>query len=157
MTYNSPKPKWLKDHPDDLIFKMSLDTEPNSSIHLKSKTNTRHQLIENLPIEKSTEIENNFGAVWYRPTDQGFEIDHLEIPAAYRGQGYGTKLLLAFIAFCQSLQKEKALEIWLEVSSLNLEAQKLYHKLGFQQVHIRQHYYADLSDAFVMTLKVGTK
>lgn len=119
LTYATPRPVWLKDHPEDFIFHFEI------------------------------------GTIWYRPTVMGFEIDHIEIPEAHRGQGWGQKLLKAFVDHCKQKSKKPDFEIWLEVSSNNLVAQKLYSKIGFTQVNLRSKYYQDQSDAVVMTLKIN--
>ena len=137
MSYESKQPQWLQDHPKDLIYKIYLPSELRSS-----------------DIDDPThDNENLMGAVWYRPIDAGFEIDHIEVPKTLRGQGWGQKLLEGFIEFCREQKNSHSFEIWLEVSSKNIVAQKLYLKLGFKQVHLRPKYYEDLSDALVMTLE----
>ena len=73
MTTNTTiRPSWLKDHPQDLIF--------------------RHRLASNTIL----------GEVWYRPIDLGFEIDYIEIHDSYRGHGLSINILNAFVEFCRS-------------------------------------------------------
>ena len=44
--------------------------------------------------------------------------------------------------------------VFLEVSVGNLAAQALYRRFGFVEVGRRQRYYADLSDALVLRMKI---
>ena len=150
MSYNCKTPHWLNSHPDHFIFKMDL----SSFTDLNQKINSKESKAVNA-FKEDIGCYDKFlsSAVWYRPIDAGFEIDHIEVPKALRGQGWGQKLLEGFIEFCREQKKGQSFEVWLEVSSKNAVAQKLYLKLGFKQVHLRPSYYEDLSDALVMTLK----
>lgn len=127
MDFNKNRPRWLKSHPKEFIFKLkSSPTEHNPSRVL--------------------------GRVWYRPLFEGFEIDYFEIDPRFRQQGNGKKLLYQFIEFCQTSVECK--EVWLEVSVANQPAKSLYLNYGFQPVHLRPKYYDDGTDAVVMTLKL---
>ncbi len=97
------------------------------------------------------------GSIWYRVIEAGYEIDYLEVKSNLRQNGYGVELLKRFIGFCVKGDKDKASEIWLEVSNQNLNALSLYKKVGFQSVHIRPRYYKEGSDAVVMSLALGKK
>lgn len=94
------------------------------------------------------------GQIWFRPIDLGFEIDYLEVKDEFRGQGHAQQMLHAFLAECRSKQKFD-FEIWLEVSELNIKASKAYKSFGFEQVGQRPRYYADHSDALVLSLKIS--
>lgn len=93
------------------------------------------------------------GKVWFRRLDSGFEIDYFEIPEEHRGKGFGVQLLKAFINFCRS---DIRTEIWLEVSTQNFVALKTYKSCGFKEVGLRPRYYADGSDAVLMTLSLDS-
>lgn len=55
-----------------------------------------------------------------------------------QGCGIGKTLLNELIS---QLQQKGIATIWLEVRESNLNAQKLYEKLGFNQVDVRKNYY----------------
>ena len=44
----------------------------------------------------------------------------------------------------------------LEVRADNPRAQQLYHRYGFEQIHVRRRYYRDGVDALIMRLRLGT-
>lgn len=118
------RPPWLEKHPQNLIYKYAFESQ------------------------------GCLGQVWYRPTGAGFEIDYIEIPTTYRGQGLGFLLLKAFINFCKNQKINKGFEIWLEVSETNTSALQLYLKMGFKKNGVRAKYYPDGSDAFLMSLLI---
>ncbi len=156
------RPKWLKNHPKDQIFRLSnQDLEPSLwALNLNSMANqivnTKANLIVQSKALKAKAKVVNLGTIWYRSIAVGFEIDYLEVPLKFRGQGLGHILLKGFILFCQKQKPtDSKFEIWLEVSVNNLAAAKLYAKHGFTKVHIRPKYYDDLSDAVVMTLPLN--
>jgi ribosomal-protein-alanine N-acetyltransferase len=70
----------------------------------------------------------------------------------FRRQGLGRRLM----GIAEDHAREMAGEtITLEVRTNNEAAIRMYHALGFGRVGIRSGYYADLSDALVMTKRVG--
>ncbi|MDO4283128.1 MAG: ribosomal protein S18-alanine N-acetyltransferase [Clostridia bacterium] len=72
------------------------------------------------------------------------DILSIVVKKNYQKQGVAT-LLLQYI-----LQKMDARKVMLEVRKSNIPAQKLYEKLGFQNISIRKKYYPDnLEDAFI--------
>lgn len=62
---------------------------------------------------------------------------NIAIDPAYQGKGFGETLLRQLIA---DLAEKNIATLWLEVRQSN-PAQKLYEKLGFNQVDIRKNYY----------------
>lgn len=62
---------------------------------------------------------------------------NIAIDPAYQGKGFGETLLRQLIA---DLSEKNIATLWLEVRQSN-PAQKLYEKLGFNQVDIRKNYY----------------
>ncbi len=68
-----------------------------------------------------------------------FEILHIAVLPEYRNQGIGRKIL-------EELEKQlkmtnKSIKIFLEASSLNKFAIKLYEKLGYKAYNERKNYY----------------
>lgn len=62
---------------------------------------------------------------------------NIAVDPTYQGQGFGEMLLRRLIS---DLQEKNIATLWLEVRQSN-PAQKLYEKLGFNQVDIRKNYY----------------
>lgn len=63
---------------------------------------------------------------------------NLAIDPAFQGKGYGKLLLQGLI---DQLAQRHIQTLWLEVRQSNLTAQKLYDKLGFNQIDVRKNYY----------------
>jgi len=69
-----------------------------------------------------------------------------------RRQGLASRLLDAAIAACRGFGAEA---LFLEVGAGNAAAQGLYYAAGFTEVARRPRYYADGTDAIVMTLRLS--
>ena len=76
--------------------------------------------------------------------DNECEILRLGIRKNFRKQGYAKRLLEFLFEHCQNTAKEK---IYLEVSSENKIAIKLYESLGFNCFNVRKNYYKQGDDA----------
>ncbi|MBI4543833.1 MAG: ribosomal protein S18-alanine N-acetyltransferase [Gemmatimonadetes bacterium] len=86
-------------------------------------------------------------AVLWAVTDQG-ELGNIAVAPAWRGQGIGTRLLVAALA---SARGRGVHELYLEVRASNARAQQLYERHGFHAVGRRPNYYVDpVEDALVM-------
>ncbi|QIW23092.1 ribosomal-protein-alanine N-acetyltransferase [Sulfolobus sp. S-194] len=66
----------------------------------------------------------------------------------YRRLGIGTALLQASMKAMKEVYNAE--EVYLEVRVSNLPAINLYRKLGFKEVKVLRHYYADGEDAYLM-------
>lgn len=117
-------------------------------------------------------LKNNQGAQYLnlKIEDQqqilGFAICHLvldeatlfniAIQPAFQGKGLGFQLLAHLIS---QLKQQNVQTLWLEVRESNLSAQRLYEKLGFNQVDIRKNYYpcadGQRENAVVMACYLG--
>lgn len=76
--------------------------------------------------------------------EESLEIINLVVDEKYQRQGIGTSL----IETISSLKPIK--EIFLDVRVTNQKAINFYHKLGFQEILIRKHYYKNGDDSFVL-------
>lgn len=81
----------------------------------------------------------------------------IAVNPAYQGKGLGRELMLQVEAFCQERDKHT---LRLEVRPDNINAIKLYERLGFRRYQVKQAFYEDHSDAFcfekkVLPLKMG--
>ena len=76
------------------------------------------------------------------------ELLFIVVATSHRGRGLGVMLL-------ESLLKEAgnrgAGTLFLEVSESNHAAQKLYDKLGFERIGLRERYYPDGTSALVLS------
>ena len=77
------------------------------------------------------------------------EAEILTIGVTQPRQGIGKALMHAAIALAQSLGVEK---LHLEVAASNLAGRAFYKSHGFEPAGQRQKYYADGSDALILTL-----
>ena len=102
-------------------------------------------------------------AVSPREGVQGFAIaSHVEGTAELeavvtaperRRQGLGTALVGGVLAWCEAIAAERLV---LEVRASNLDAVRLYARLGFRQDGVRRGYYQKpLEDAMLMSLLLG--
>ena len=66
----------------------------------------------------------------------------------YRNRGIGTALLQASLKAMKEIYGAE--EAYLEVRVSNQPAIHLYRKLGFKEVKVLKHYYADGEDAYLM-------
>lgn len=66
----------------------------------------------------------------------------------YRNKGIGTALLQASLKAMKEIYGAE--EVYLEVRISNEPAINLYRKLGFKEVKVLKHYYADGEDAYLM-------
>jgi ribosomal-protein-alanine N-acetyltransferase len=70
----------------------------------------------------------------------------------YRRMGLGRRLMIIAEHHAEEMCGET---VTLEVRTTNSPAIALYDALGYERVGVREGYYADLSDALVMTKRVG--
>ncbi len=88
-----------------------------------------------------------FGEIIYEQAN----ILLVAISKEFQGKGYGTYLVNHFLDIC----KEKDVKrVFLEVSDKNKKAINLYKKAGFKKIDLRQKYYSDGSNAFVMMKEI---
>ncbi len=77
--------------------------------------------------------EKIVGYLYYSLIYDRIEINQIEVEKSYQRQGIGTTMM-KFLA-------EKKIDITLEVRKDNIPAIKLYEKMGFKEVAVRQGYY----------------
>jgi len=105
------------------------------------------------PFAKSIEyIEDNktIGILKYSLIYDRMEIDNIEVEAAHRGKGIGTKLMSYLISLAI---ENRVINITLEVRISNEIARHLYKKFGFREVALRKFYYGD-EDGILMEKQV---
>jgi len=83
--------------------------------------------------------------------DQG-ELANIAVTAEHRGQGHGAYLLGQVLDVARSRGVES---LYLEVRVSNLDAIRLYHSFGFEDLGVRKDYYdAPREDARVMVIRL---
>jgi ribosomal-protein-alanine N-acetyltransferase len=88
-----------------------------------------------------------YGGMWLMVDEA--HITTFAVHPAWRRQGIGERLLLAFI---DTAVARHAREATLEVRLSNIAARRLYEKYGFRPVGLRPRYYSDDGeDALIMT------
>ena len=76
------------------------------------------------------------------------ELANIAVAPAFRGKGVGKALMESMHEKAKALGAERML---LEVRVSNVNAMGLYEKYGYHRYGIREHYYADGEDAYLMT------
>lgn len=80
------------------------------------------------------------------------DIQTIAVVEPARGHGLGRSLVLSLVT---EARKRRAREVFLEVRADNPSAQRLYRRLGFEDVGVRRGYYQpDDVDAIVMRLRI---
>ena len=77
------------------------------------------------------------------------DVQTIAVAADAEGAGIGSALLTTLI---EEARTRGAEDMLLEVRADNPRAQRLYRWFGFEQIHIRPHYYRDGADALIMRL-----
>ncbi|WP_241992930.1 ribosomal protein S18-alanine N-acetyltransferase [Cryobacterium frigoriphilum] len=103
------------------------------------------------PPDDPERIEGYAGLLAARGGGQG-DIQTIAVAETARGRGLGRVLMLSLIG---EARKRGAREVFLEVRADNPSAQRLYARLGFDELGVRRGYYQpDNVDAIVMRLTV---
>ncbi len=94
------------------------------------------------------------GYICFWVFDHKIQLINIAVRPEKRGRGIGEHLLREMIRVGISREVQ---EIWLEVRTSNLTAQRLYERLGFAAVGRRPLYYRDTNeDAILMTLSLNS-
>lgn len=103
------------------------------------------------PPDEPERIEAYAGLLAPKGASQG-DIQTIGVAESARGRGLGRTLMNALIT---EAYKRGAREIFLEVRADNPTAQRLYLRLGFEELGVRRGYYQpDNVDAIVMRLQI---
>lgn len=104
--------------------------------------------IKNHPFNKYLVYEDNnelIGFLEYALCYDRLELNYIFVNNEYRRRGIGEKLLKYLLDMYKELDN-----ITLEVSEKNTGAIKLYEKLNFEKVSIREKYYSNGENAILM-------
>lgn len=103
------------------------------------------------PPDEPGRIQGYAGLLAPRGALEG-DIQTIAVAGPARGHGLGRTLMLSLIA---EARRRGAREVFLEVRADNPAAQRLYRRLGFDEVGVRRGYYQpDNVDAIVMRLAI---
>lgn len=80
------------------------------------------------------------------------DVQTIAVVPEYEGRGIGSALLRELIS---EGRRRGAADLLLEVRADNPRAQQLYRRFGFEQIHVRRHYYRDGVDALIMRLELA--
>ena len=82
------------------------------------------------------------------------QINYFVVNKKFRKKGFGSYLMSYLIKKCEKLNLKKLL---LEVSQINIIAERFYIRFYFSTVGIRKNYYKDGSHALLKEKKLTTK
>jgi len=82
------------------------------------------------------------------------QINYFVVNKRFRKKGFGSYLMNDLIKRCEKLNLKK---IILEVSQVNVNAERFYSRFDFFTVGIRKNYYKDGSHALLKEKKLTTK
>jgi ribosomal-protein-alanine N-acetyltransferase len=94
-------------------------------------------------------LDGTAGMILARVAADEAEILTLAVAPAARRGGHGRALLAAAV---EAVRAAGAARLFLEVAASNGAAQALYRGAGFQQIGRRARYYADGTDALMLSL-----
>lgn len=80
------------------------------------------------------------------------DIQTIAVVPEFEGRGIGSALLTELIG---EARRRNAADVLLEVRRDNPRARQLYVRFGFEQIHVRQRYYRDGTDALIMRLPLN--
>ena len=114
--------------------------------HFKDDINNKYSM--NYMYKKDKEI---LGYLFGYLIGEEYHLNKITVKEKYRSQRIGKSLFLHCLNELTNLNVKC---IQLEVSSLNLIAQRFYKSLGFVIVGMRKSYYSEFEDAFLYNLEV---
>ncbi|MFM1953881.1 MAG: hypothetical protein RL118_72 [Actinomycetota bacterium] len=142
-------------HEPDLAAIMTLEHASFGSDSW-SEANMRAELTEHHTYYLAAEIDDRlvgYAGLSKLPSSEQADIQTIAVDAQQRGTGLGRELMHRLIARAIELG---ATELFLEVRADKPIAQKLYRKLGFVRISVRQNYYRpDGVDAIIMRLDLN--
>lgn len=74
----------------------------------------------------------------------------LSVDPDMRHRGIGSEMMMSFLSACRSLN---CLNVELEVRKNNINAIRFYQRFGFKLKDLKENYYKDGEDAFIMVLE----
>ena len=143
---------------DDLAVYQASTSDLDELLHIQEQTQetewTAAQFLEYIESEQCwvAMVDDAVAgfAIFTHVLDEA-ELLNIAVAPAFQRQGIALRL---FKSVVRELKKGRINQCFLEVATLNHNAQRLYQKLGFEQVAIRKNYYqrknGSIDDAIVM-------
>ena len=145
-TYNHIKNISILDINKIILIESEAYRKPWTRSHFENDIKNKQSI--NFMYKKNNEIiAYLFGYL----IDDEYHLNKITVKKVYRGKKIGKTL---FNYCLDELLLQDVRNIQLEVSSLNLVAQKFYKSLDFLQVGIRKKYYSEDEDALLYNLEV---
>lgn len=135
----------------DEVYEISRNTFP----YPWSKKELLKEVYKNTSLNLVLFLDNKligFIQTWFLESEA--DIINIAIDEKFRNHGLG-KFLLSYLI--KSFKEIGVKTIFLEVRVSNLAAEKLYKKIGFKVINVRDNYYLDGEDAYLMVLDIGNK
>ena len=130
----------------------NLGEENNKIVKLKKELNVDNEKMINL--RENNNIEKNIlGYIVFYGTIENTDIFEIAIKKEYQGQSFGEKLLKESMEDIIEKNMNKNFsksKFMLEVNEKNVKALRLYKKIGFEKILIRENYYGKNENAMVM-------
>jgi len=136
-----------KSHIDDIVnIEKSSYENPWTKMHFQN--DIKHSYAVNYVLLQNNEL---IGYLFGYLIEDEYYLNKITVKSSYRNKNIGKNLFL----YCLGKLRIKRVKcIQLEVSSLNLIAQKFYKSLNFIHNGIRKKYYSENEDAFLYTLRI---
>jgi ribosomal-protein-alanine N-acetyltransferase len=129
-----------------LVIENASFSKPWTEYHFKSDLNNKISI--NWVYQKNDYVVGYlFG--WHVMDE--YHLNNIAVADSFRGAGIGIHLLNNMESHLRGI---KVKSVFLEVSSGNLHAQKLYEKMGFVSQGERKDYYTKGDDAVLYTLEI---
>lgn len=100
---------------------------------------------------KARSEDQVLGFICFRNVREESELLNLCVHPAYRRIGVGKKLMTFYVDFCSQRKIERA---YLEVSTLNPPALRLYQLFSYETIGVRKKFYQGRIDALLMMRRV---
>ena len=131
---------------DIVLIEKKTYKNPWSRTHFENDIENKFSI--NYKFKKNNElIAYMFGYL----IDDEYQLNKITVKEKYRENNIGN---LLFNYCLTHLLNKNVKIIQLEVSSLNLVAQKFYKNLKFRRVGVREKYYSNNEDAFLYNLEI---
>jgi len=129
---------WLRDLPAMLVIEKASFANPWTLLdflrfNCKSHTSGRIRILDGQVV----------GYLLYEKHFDRLHVAHVAVRPDCRSLGIGREMI-------RSLADRSRCYVTLHVRKSNLNAQRLYHRLGFEVVRELPHHYCDCEDAFLM-------
>jgi ribosomal-protein-alanine N-acetyltransferase len=128
-----------------LVIERASFSKPWTEYHFKSDLNNKIS-VNWIFLKNNQVVGYLFG--WHVMDE--YHLNNIAVAESFRGAGIGIHLLKNMELYLKEIEVKS---VFLEVSSSNLPARKLYEKMGFVPQGERKDYYTKGDDAVLYTLE----